>query len=155
MPNPYTILKIDNQSPASQLDDIVELNVTFQKLLGTASPNPAIIRKGLDAMLNSGTDSHVFLLQKNNASVGMCYCNMGSGLACGGKYLWINGIYVDESEREAGGGSLLLQHVIDWAKYEDAVYFMASRHIGNEASEALFKKFKFDQEKQVIMDLEV
>jgi len=78
--------------------------------------------------------------------VGLSYFNIGSGYACGGVYLWINCLYVDENHRGKGLGSFLLSSIEEFGLSKGARLIMSTRDRDNVLSEAVFSKLDYSEE---------
>ncbi len=145
------LLSITKNSPPQQQAELTELLLQFCQSLGKTIAKD-LIADALENMMTSNKGGHAFLALVNDTAVGMCYCNLGSGIPGGGDYLWINGIYISETYRGKGHGLQLLQMVLDWSKKQGCVYVCSVRDLENDASRALFKKASFNQSEVIWMD---
>ncbi|MEM7387640.1 MAG: GNAT family N-acetyltransferase, partial [Verrucomicrobiota bacterium] len=85
------------------------------------------------------------LLSSAEIPVGLAYFNVGNGFSCGGRYLWINALYVDEPHRGKGLGSVLLQAIEAYGIDIGAHLIMSTRDRENVASEAVFSRLDYTE----------
>ena len=146
------IIELREDSSSEHKQSFMELNAELLTALGDEH-DAAMLQHGLDNLLSSDAGGRGWLaLDDDGAAVAMCTFNLGAGMACGGDYLWLNGIHVAESARRVGHGSDLLGRLLVWARERGCVLFITSRHRENIASQALFAKHGFDQRDSIVMD---
>lgn len=149
------VIELEPNTDDEHQQAFMDLNAEFLAFLGK-EPEREMLERGLDNLLTSDAGAHGWLaLDDDGVPVAMCYFNVGAGMACGGDYVWLNGIHVAEDARKRRHGSELLGRLEAWARERGYVLLVSSRHQWNEASGALFAKHGFDQRESVFIDKEL
>lgn len=105
------------------------------------------IRTALDISLRKHSSSHTLLALDENKPIGLCFFNVCIGIQSGGKYIWLNEIFVTQKHRNAGVAKALLDSVEKFAIKNKCVYILAQRDPGNLLSGKLFTSVGFEQSK--------
>ncbi len=150
------IIKIGSQNLEDHLEDLILLNDEFEVQLGsTAIRSFEEKSKILKLMVLEPSTEMLIVYNGEGCPVGSSYYNYGSGYSCGGRYLWLNGIYIREKYQKNGYGTKLLGHIEAIGRSKGIKLFICSRHNENDGSRRLFAKSSFEQESQMIMTKEL
>ncbi len=141
------VVEITETNFNKYIGDAIKLNDAFLAAINESKERSKKDKEALTySMIQKNTPSHIVIILDNKGkAVGSAYFNEGIGYSCGGKYVWLNGIYVDPSYRHSGFGSFLLQHIENWAIKNKMTLFLTSRNSNNTLSKKLFDKAGFDQ----------
>ena len=146
------IIELQPDSPREYKQWFIDLNAEFNSIYGHES-SPEMLESSLNNLLTSDAGARGWLaLDDNGAPVAMSYFNLGTGMVCGGDYLWLNAIHVTSSERQKGHATVLLGKIVEWARERRCVLVICLRDQSNVASQALFDRHGFEYEDTIIMD---
>ncbi len=110
------------------------------------------VMKAMDHILDETSPAHLFALVEKDRALAVSLVNMACGVESGGKYLWLNEIYVPPEARRKGLGKQMATHIIEWARKNDCRYMAGITWEANSASQGLFKKCGFDVEQVLWLD---
>ena len=144
--DPVKIIELKSSSSSGMFKDAVDLLFHQMKSIGDKKSRKHII-KALEISLTKNSGSHTFLALKGNEVIGLCFFNVCVGIQSGGKYIWINEIFVSQKHRNAGVAKALLDSVEKFAIKNKCVYILAQRDPGNLLSGKLFTSVGFEQSK--------
>ncbi len=147
------IIKIQQSNLEEHLDNLIGLNDEFLESLGTIKERTLLEKQRIiESMVTPGSSTTLLIvLEEDGNAVGFSYYNYGSGYSCGGKYLWLNCIYIRINWQKKGYGSRLLRHIEEDGRQEGIRLFVCGRHVRNDASKRLFESAGFQQDEHVIM----
>lgn len=104
------------------------------------------IKKALLNAMKPESSAVLFVGSVQDLPIAFAFGNLGTGLASGGQYFWLNEIHVDAAYRGLGYGALLLNGVESWLK-ERRIFTMAGvTGLDNKPAQGLFKNQGFEQE---------
>lgn len=147
-----TITPLTESNFEAHLQETIALSDEFLELVNEGSERTAEEkRRILWTMITSSQTSLLLVHDEDRRAAGMSYYNIGTGYACGGVYLWLNGIYIRPQFQRRGFGSRLLEHMIADGKSQGMTLFICSRHTDNMASRNLFRRAGFSDEIQAFM----
>ena len=152
----YATTLYDSIYEIPRLPDVIEL---IRPQLGShrSGNEPDEIRASLSAALRPGSRAWMIVLtvEATGEPVGFAFFNVCSGLETDGDYIWLNEIFVSETERGRGGGKRILEHLQDWAarRSAKAVYGICGKE--NTASHAFYRRLGFDTAEAVWISREV
>ncbi len=147
------IVRIQKSNLKKHLDDLVRLNDEFLESLGRVRERTLLEKQRIiESMVSLGTSTVLLIaLDEDGNAIGVSYYNFGSGYSCGGKYLWLNCIYIRSNWKKKGYGLRLLRHIEEDGRQEGIKLFTCGRDVGNEASMRLFESAGFQQTENMIM----
>jgi GNAT superfamily N-acetyltransferase len=147
------IVEVTQNSDASLKEGLISLNKEFLQALDIDQNRlETDIRNALDNQLRPESAAQTYIaIDEEGLPAGMTYFNRGSGIACGGDYIWINAVYVHESYRKTGCGKALMDAVENHARSTSCTILICCRDIDNSSSEKLFEKLGFNQEDSILM----
>ena len=75
------------------------------------------VKSVVEASLKKGSSAFIFLLYTGDKKpAGVCFFNVCLGVQSGGRYIWINEIFVKEEYRGIGYGKAMLEYLENFAK---------------------------------------
>lgn len=101
------------------------------------------ILKTVDLALQPNSSAEIFVAEKNDEIVGYAFLNTGIALDKGGKYIWLNDLYVKKSERQQGIARKILLQVMFWAEQEGFKGIELETGINNIATKKLYNSLGF------------
>ena len=146
------IIELQPDSPHEYKQAFMELNREFNAIYGHDS-SQEMLEHSLNNLLTSDAGGRGWLaLDDQEKPVAMSYFNLGTGMVCGGDYLWLNAVHVTHSERRKCYASELLGKIVEWGRENGCVLMVCLRDEKNVSSRALFDKHGFEYEDTIIMD---
>lgn len=102
-----------------------------------------LVRAGIDQALAENSLSHIIVAEHEDTFLGMALLNTGISLRDGGKYVWLNELYVHDEYRNKGLGRKLLLHIIYWAENEHIKTIELETGISNNVTKHLYNSLGF------------
>ncbi|HEX6923563.1 MAG TPA: GNAT family N-acetyltransferase [Bacillales bacterium] len=102
-----------------------------------------LVRNGINQVLQENSGSRILIAEEDGDVLGMALLNIGISLRDGGKYLWLNELYVDNETRNKGIGRKLLLHIIYWAENEGIKTIELETGISNSVTKHLYNSLGF------------
>ena len=97
------ILRITKDNWELFCDELIDLSDEFLQLVCHQNPRTATASREVLAAMVATSNTVVLLCQDDSGvGIGISYFNFGSGYSCGGRYLWINCIYIRSGFRQQG-----------------------------------------------------
>ncbi|MDG5789184.1 GNAT family N-acetyltransferase [Evansella sp. AB-P1] len=97
----------------------------------------------IELALTPSTGTEFFVAEKNEEIIGCAFLNSGISLDKGGKYIWLNDLYVQKKHRRKGVAKNLLLKVLYWAEQEEFKGIELETGINNEATKKLYNSLGF------------
>lgn len=92
----------------------------------------------------SGQDERPLFNKLNDgALLGFAFFNICYGLECGGEYLWLNELHVDQESRRKGIASGILNSIEEWARKRGCAYTACLTGSDNEAAQGMYRRQGF------------
>jgi GNAT superfamily N-acetyltransferase len=102
-----------------------------------------LVRSGIDQVLEKGSRSRIIVAEESGAILGMALLNIGISLRDGGKYVWLNELYVDNETRNKGIGRKLLLYIIYWAENEHIKTIELETGVSNAVTKHIYNSLGF------------
>ncbi|HEU5140900.1 MAG TPA: GNAT family N-acetyltransferase [Bacillales bacterium] len=102
-----------------------------------------LVRNGIEEVLDEDSSSRILIAEEEGAILGMALLNIGISLRDGGKYVWLNELYVDNEYRNKGIGRKLLLHIIYWAENEHIKTIELETGVSNSVTKHLYNSLGF------------
>ena len=132
-------------------DELIDLSDEFLQLVCHQNPRTATASREVLAAMVATSNTLVLLCQDDSGvGVGISYFNFGSGYSCGGRYLWINCIYIRSGFRQQGDGTRMLEAIEQEGRRRGITLMVCSRDRENAGSRQLLARAGFRQEDQVV-----
>lgn len=142
------IVKLTSRSDKKLKDLVVKLFSLQMNAIGDKK-SKSDIQAALDISLRKNSNSHTLVVLDEEKPIGLCFFNICTGIQSGGKYIWINEIFVVKEHRKAGIAKEMIDVLEKFAAKNKCVYILAQRDIGNLLSAKLFESVGFEQSKVI------
>ncbi len=100
MKHSFIIQKLSKSSPSNLISGAIDLLYLQMKAIGDKKSR-SHIETALKISLSS-SNTHTLIAVQDKKIVGICFFNVCVGIQSGGKYIWINEIFVLENYRNSG-----------------------------------------------------
>lgn len=97
----------------------------------------------IDLALQVDSGAEIFVAEKNNEIVGCAFLNSGIALDKGGRYIWLNDLYVKKAFRQQGIAKKLLLKVLYWAEQAGYKGIELETGVNNAATKKLYNSLGF------------
>lgn len=128
-------------------DDALKQNVAelFMKQISMydGEETHRLVMSGIDQVLADGSLSKIMIAEEGGEVLGMALINIGISLRTGGKYIWLNELYVNNDYRNQGIGRKLLLHIIYWAENEHIKTIELETGVSNSVTKHLYNSLGF------------
>lgn len=101
------------------------------------------VLNGIDHVFNKDSSSRVVVAEEKDEFLGMALLNTGISLRDGGKYIWLNELYVHSEYRNKGIGRKLLLYIIYWAENEQIKTIELETGVSNSVTKHLYNSLGF------------
>ncbi|MCD8511010.1 MAG: GNAT family N-acetyltransferase [Bacillus sp. (in: Bacteria)] len=122
--------------------DITKLMLEQMNALSEAVTEEELL-KTIDLALHVHSGAEIFVAETNGQIVGCAFLNSGIGLDKGGRYIWLNDLYVKKDFRRQGIAKKLLLKVLYWAEQEGFKGIELETGINNAATKKLYNSLGF------------
>lgn len=130
------IEKINHSIPEVQQ----KINYFFNILTGKSGNVPS---EQLDAILKSSNTHLFFVFNEENTAVGMITLVIYN--TCLGKKAWVEDVVIDNIYQGQGFGRMIMEFVIEFARFEKVNILMLTSKPGRIAANKLYQKIGFEQ----------
>lgn len=122
-----------------------ELTSLFEKQLHAIAGKKALsqIEKILEEALHPDSHVYFFIARLEGKAVAFAFFNTLTSFQKGGKYIWLNELYVEEAYRNQGIAKKLLLRIIYWAEQHKIKGIELEIGMNNEATKALYNSLGF------------
>ncbi|GEL06779.1 GNAT family N-acetyltransferase [Salisediminibacterium halotolerans] len=102
------------------------------------------LKKTVRQALSSESDCEFFISETSSGEiVGAAFLNIGIGLDKGGRYIWLNELYVRKDMRQQGIAKRLLLNLLHWAENEGFQGIELETGISDQATKQLYNSLGF------------
>ncbi|MFA9555864.1 GNAT family N-acetyltransferase [Evansella sp. AB-rgal1] len=112
--------------------DSISVNISEEELLHT-----------IHLAMEPDSGSEFFVAEEKDEVVGCAFLNSGISLDKGGKYIWLNDLYVKRELRNKGIAKTILLKVLYWAEQEGFKGIELETGINNIATKKLYNSLGF------------
>ncbi|HET7629690.1 MAG TPA: GNAT family N-acetyltransferase [Bacillales bacterium] len=102
-----------------------------------------VVRSGIDQALEDVNHTRIVVAEDDGEMLGLALINIGISLRDGGKYIWLNELYVHNDYRNQGIGRKLLLHIIYWAENEQIKTIELETGVSNSVTKHLYNSLGF------------
>ncbi|GGE51024.1 hypothetical protein GCM10011391_32250 [Pullulanibacillus camelliae] len=106
----------------------------------------ASFQSALD-VINLAIETHncskIIVAEENDIIYGLAFLNIGVNLRAGGRYLWLNELYVHNEYRNRGIGKKLLLHIIHLAEQENIKAIELETGVNNSVTKHIYNSLGF------------
>ena len=133
------------------LPSLVELTMELFRLQGDFDPNPAAQERGIALILEEPSRGRIFVLRNGHQIVGMVNLLFTISTAMGGFVLLMEDVVIHPDHRGQGYGSMLLQHVVEFAQTKDFKRITLLTDKISADSQNFFRKYGFEYSNMIPM----
>jgi GNAT superfamily N-acetyltransferase len=136
------IYQIKKPGTSQEITKIAELMMEQMEQL-SSPPELGELEDTVRLALKEDLASEFFIAEKKGDFVGCAFMNKGVGLDKGGRYIWLNDLYVKKAERKQGIARKMLLYVLQWAEEENFKGIELETGMNNEATKRLYNSLGF------------
>ena len=136
------------------IEDLPALTALVMELFaisGDFSPDRSVQEKGLQLILEQPNRGRIFVLRNNHRIFGMVNLLFTISTARGGFVLLMEDVVVHPAHRGQGYGTMLLKHVMDFAKQKNFKRITLLTDKISEESQEFFRKNGFEHSSMIPM----
>lgn len=133
------------------LPALTELVMELFAISGDFSPDRTVQEKGLQLILEQPSRGRIFVLRNNHRIFGMVNLLFTISTARGGFVILMEDVVIHPAHRGQGYGTLLLKHVIDFAKQKNFKRITLLTDKISEESQEFFRKNGFEHSNMIPM----
>jgi GNAT superfamily N-acetyltransferase len=152
MTNPATVPRIE-PATIEDLPQLVELLMALFEEEGDFKPDPAKQEHGVRLILEQPSRGRIFVLRTDHMVIGMVNLLFTLSTAEGGLVILMEDVIVHPQHRRQGYGSLLLNHVIQFAREKRFRRITLLTDRIDADSQAFFSRHGFSFSKMIPMRL--
>ncbi|MDA3129182.1 GNAT family N-acetyltransferase [Aliibacillus thermotolerans] len=102
-----------------------------------------LLMESIRLTLEPHSSAHIFVAEEKGDILGAAFLNIGISLTHGGRYIWLNDLYVHQEHRQQGIAKKLLLKIIYWAEHNGIKGIELETGISNAATKALYNSLGF------------
>ncbi len=121
---------------------IADLFMGQMGTLGFKNADESLIT-AIELALEEHSQAHIFVAEKEGTLIGAAFLNVSISIDIGGRYIWLNDLYVHKEHRNQGIAKKLLLHIIHWAEQRGIKGIELETGVNNEATKALYNSLGF------------
>lgn len=133
------------------LPALTELVMELFAASGDFSPDRTVQEKGLQLILEQPNRGRIFVLRNNHRIFGMVNLLFTISTARGGFVILMEDVIVHPNHRGQGYGTMLLKHVVDFAKQKNFKRITLLTDKISEESQEFFRKNGFEHSNMIPM----
>jgi GNAT superfamily N-acetyltransferase len=133
------------------LPALTELVMELFAISGDFSPDRAVQERGLQLILEQPNRGRIFVLRNNHRIFGMVNLLFTISTARGGFVILMEDVIVHPNHRGQGYGTLLLKHVVEFAKQKNFKRITLLTDKISEESQEFFRKNGFEHSSMIPM----
>jgi N-acetylglutamate synthase and related acetyltransferases len=133
------------------LPALTELVMELFAASGDFSPDRAVQERGLQLILEQPNRGRIFVLRNNHRIFGMVNLLFTISTARGGFVILMEDVIVHPNHRGQGYGTMLLKHVVDFAKQKNFKRITLLTDKISEESQEFFRKNGFEHSSMIPM----
>ncbi len=133
------------------LPSLVELTMELFRLQGDFEPDPVAQERGLALILEQPARGRIFVVRNGHQTVGMVNLLFTISTAMGGFVILMEDVVIHPDHRGQGYGSMLVEHVIDFAQNKDFKRITLLTDKISADSQNFFRKYGFEYSNMIPM----
>lgn len=133
------------------LPALTELVMELFAISGDFSPDRTVQERGLQLILEQPNRGRIFVLRNNHRIFGMVNLLFTISTARGGFVILMEDVIVHPNHRGQGYGTMLLKHVVDFAKQKNFKRITLLTDKISEESQDFFRKNGFEHSSMIPM----
>ncbi len=136
------IFQVPTDAKQSLRLKIADLLMGQMESIGTNDAYELLI-DAINLTLENGSPAEIFVAEMDGSIIGAAFLNVGISMTKGGRYIWLNDLYVHKEYRNQGIAKKILLKVIYWAESQSIKGIELETGINNEATKALYNSLGF------------
>ena len=108
-------------------------------------PNITVQKNALEMIVRNEEIGKIFVLKKEDKTIGMVSLLFSISTALGGKVAWLEDMIVNPMYHNQGGGTQLLRHAIAYAKKLTCKRITLLTDESNSEAKRFYKRFGFEE----------
>lgn len=133
------------------LPQLAELVMELFHLQGDFTPNTTNQERGLALILEEPSRGRIFVLRNDHQVIGMVNLLFTISTAMGGFVIQMEDVIIHPDHRGQGYGSMLLEHVIEFAQQKDFKRITLLTDKISAESQNFFRKYDFEYSNMIPM----
>ncbi|WP_343076019.1 GNAT family N-acetyltransferase [Haloferula luteola] len=133
------------------LPSLVELTMELFRLQGDFEPDSVAQERGLALILEQPARGRIFVVRNGHQTVGMVNLLFTISTAMGGFVIMMEDVIIHPDHRGQGYGSMLVQHVIEFAQSKDFKRITLLTDKISADSQTFFRKYGFEYSNMIPM----
>lgn len=97
----------------------------------------------INLTLEKNTRSRIVVAEENDNLLGIAFLNIGVSLRIGGRYIWLNELYVHNEYRNKGIGKKMLLYIIHKAEAEGIKMIELETGVNNSVTQHIYQSLGF------------
>lgn len=102
-----------------------------------------LLLNGIQLALKEESPAHIIVAEKNEEILGVAFFNVGISLKMGGRYVWLNDLFVHKEFRNRGIAKKMLLHLIRWSEKENIRGIELETGVNNSVTKHLYNSLGF------------
>jgi GNAT superfamily N-acetyltransferase len=139
---PGTNIRVE-PATIEDLRDLVGLVMELMEMQDDFAPDHGVQTKGIRLILEGPSRGRIFVLRSDERIIGMVNLLFTISTAVGGFVILMEDVVIHPDHRDQGYGSMLVQHVIDFARQKDFRRITLLTDKLSADSQGFFKKHGF------------
>lgn len=136
------VYEVPKDASEEMIKDVADLLMGQMESIGLDNAYDLLI-DSIHLTLEEGSNAHLFVADVDGEILGAAFMNISISLDKGGKYIWLNDLFVDKNHRNRGIAKKMLLKIIYWAENNELKGIELETGINNEATKALYNSLGF------------
>lgn len=102
-----------------------------------------LLLNGIQLALKEESPAHIIVTEENEEILGVAFFNVGISLKMGGRYVWLNDLFVHKEFRNRGIAKKMLLHLIRWSEKENIRGIELETGVNNSVTKHLYNSLGF------------
>lgn len=136
------VYEVPKDASEEMIKDVADLLMGQMESIGLDNAYDLLIHS-IHLTLEEGSNAHLFVADVDGEILGAAFMNISISLDKGGKYIWLNDLFVDKNHRNRGIAKKMLLKIIYWAENNELKGIELETGINNEATKALYNSLGF------------
>ncbi|WP_252315895.1 GNAT family N-acetyltransferase [Sinobaca sp. H24] len=136
------VYEVPKDASEEMITNVADLLMGQMESIGLDNAYELLVNS-IHLTLEEGSNAHLFVADVDGAILGAAFMNISISLDKGGKYIWLNDLFVDKNHRNRGIAKKMLLKIIYWAENNELKGIELETGINNEATKALYNSLGF------------
>lgn len=136
------VYEVPKDASEEMITNVADLLMGQMESIGLDNAYELLVNS-IHLTLEEDSNAHLFVADVDGAILGAAFMNISISLDKGGKYIWLNDLFVDKNHRNRGIAKKMLLKIIYWAENNELKGIELETGINNEATKALYNSLGF------------